>query len=406
MSENGVVVTGLGIVSPLGSDVEEFWTRLLAGDVGTRKITRFSTDAYRTDRGGEIPDFALKDHCVWSGEPLPRAAELFLASAAQAVSDSSLTGHGAARGVPLDRVGVVVGTVFGSRPHLAARVGEGDKKMVSRGSQVLARAPARQFGFAGPNVVLSTGCAAGNDALGQAWELIRSGRADAVVAGGAEELSEVVFALFTALRALAYDCVRPFDAERRGLMVAEGAAALVLEAASTASARGATPYAEVAGQASVADAHHITAPHPLGRGIATGTHRALSLAGLKPEDVDYVSAHGTGTRANDPVEVHALRTVFGGCSKGPAVSSIKGALGHSQGAASALEAVSCVLSIRDGAVPGSPTLRVVDPACQGVDLVRDTRTLDVNVVLSNAFGFGGSVSSLVLRRCPPTSAVI
>lgn len=405
MNDETVVVTGLGMVSPLGPDVPTFWAELLAGKVGIRRITRFATDAYRTDRGGEISDFILKHHCRWSGETLPRGAELFLAASAQAVRDAELAGGASVGRVDPDRVGVVVGTVFATRPAVdSCQAMERDGGATLPGPQLLARAPARHFGFAGPNIVLSTGCAAGNDALGEAFELIRSGRADAVIAGGADELSEVVFALFTSLRALAPDHARPFDAARRGLMVAEGAAALVLEPIASAFARSAPVYAELAGHSSTSDAYHITGPHPRGAGVVAASRRALAQAGLQTEDVDYVSAHGTGTPANDPIEAHALRVLFNGRgSKGPAVSSIKGALGHSQGAASAIEAVACVLAIRDGVVPGSPTLRVVDPTCNGVDLVRTKRQLDVGVAMSNAFGFGGSVSSVVFRRATTAS---
>lgn len=393
MSEHGVVVTGMGVVSPLGQSVKSFWAGLLDGEVGTRLITRFPTDAYRTDRGGEIPEFDLDEHCTWSGEPLPRAVELFLASAAQAVADAGVLGHLMTGELDRRRVGVVAGTVFSTRPAMAARAGHSARAV---GPQLLARVPARQFGLGGPNVVVSTGCAAGNDALAQAFDLIRTGRADAVIAGGADELSEVVFAIFTALRALAPDYVRPFDADRLGLMVAEGAAALVLESEGSARARGVFPYAEVGGHASAADAYHITAPHPEGRGIIAATRSALARAGVAVENVDYVSAHGTGTLANDAAEAGALRTVFG--SARPAVSSIKGSLGHSQGAASVLEAVCCVLAIRDGVVPGSPTLREPDPACAGIDIVRSTRDRNVDVAVNNACSFGGNVSSLVLRR--------
>lgn len=319
MKEESVVVTGPGVVSPLGQDVPSFWTRLLAGEVGTRKITRFATQAYRTDRGGEIPDFRLADHCHWSGEDLPRAAELFLAACSQAIRDSVLAGNRRVTSVDPSRIGIAVETVFATRPspspsRQAGREGEFPEP------QLLARAPARHFGFAGPNSVLSTGCAAGNDALGRAYELIRSGRADSVIAGGADELSEVVFAIFTSLRALAPDYLRPFDAERKGLMLAEGAAAIVLESVGSARSRGGPIYAELTGHASAADAHHITAPHPHGDGIVAATRIALRRAGLKAEEVDYVSAHGTGTPANDPVEAGALRVIFDGRGEGPAVS--------------------------------------------------------------------------------------
>ena len=220
------------------------------------------------------------------------------------------------------------------------------------------------------------------------------------MAGAAEELSEAVFSLFTSLRALAPEVVRPFDVERRGILPSEGAAALVLEPADRARARGARALARVAGYAATAEAHHLTAPHPAGRALAACLGDALARAGRSPADVGYVCAHGTGTPASDGVEAAALARFFDGPTA-PAVSSVKGALGHAQGAASALEAVVCVEAVRSGVLPGMPTVRRIDPVCEVVDLVAGpARCAPAGLAANVAFGFGGSTSALLIEAAP------
>ena len=261
-----------------------------------------------------------------------------------------------------------------------------------------------ELGVRGPRTVLPTACAAGNSALAAAADLIRDGRADTVLALGVDELSEAMFMMFSSFRALSPDVVRPFDLDRQGLLLSEGAGALVVERAEVARRRGARAYCRVAGHASVADAFHMTAPHPDGRGAAAAMRSALADGGLSPADVDYVSAHGTGTPANDVSEAKALVEVFGRldgpgqAGRVPAVSSIKSMTGHTQGAASAVEAVSCVLAMHRGAVPPTANLERLDPACE-IDVVGPApRPADVRVALNNAFGFGGSICCTVLVR--------
>ncbi|QKW07488.1 beta-ketoacyl-[acyl-carrier-protein] synthase family protein [Streptomyces sp. NA04227] len=392
-----VVVTGMGCVTPLGTEIDEFWAKLTSGAVATEEVTRFDTSGYPTRLAAEIKDPRLAGPLDEHGHDVPRCVRYVNHAAEAALRDAKLLDQSDTR-----RTGVLLGTVMGTRPHV--------EEVRRRGREfgsgedwdnpgLLALAPARAFGLRGPREVVAAGCAAGNTALSMAADRIRSGRADVMLAGGADELSEAVFRLFTTLRALAPDQVRPFDRERQGMLPGEGAGILVLESEDHALRRGATILAELSGYAVGADAHHMTAPHPEGRGMLACMRDSLAMAGLTPGDVDYVSAHGTGTPANDALEAAVTQAYFGPSGARPAVSSVKGMLGHAQGGASAVEAIACVRAIRDGRVPGNPTLREPDEKCAELDIVRGThRDMPVNVALSNAFGFGGNTSTVVFGR--------
>ncbi|MGW1282163.1 beta-ketoacyl-[acyl-carrier-protein] synthase family protein [Streptomyces sp. NPDC002586] len=394
-----VVVTGMGLASPLGIEVDTFWENVTNGQVATAPVTRFSTAGYPTHLAAEVADARLTAAGTPDAPGTPRSVRYVGHSAARALSDAKLLEHADPR-----RVGVVTGTVMGTRPHLEElrRLGlgiEGDRSWDS--PRLLAEAPAHEFGLLGPRHVVAAGCAAGNTAIAMAADCIRFGQADAMVAGGVDELSEAVFQLFTTLRALAPDQVRPFDRNRRGMLPSEGAGVLVLESLEHAVSRGAHILAELRGYAVAADAHHMTAPHPKGLGVLRCMRDSLEQAGLAPRDVDYVSAHGTGTPANDSLEAACLAEYFGPDGGRPAVSSIKGMLGHSQGGASAVEAIACVLAITRGRVPGNPTLRDVDDSCAGLDIIAGpARDMPVRVALSNAFGFGGNTSTVVFGQYP------
>ncbi|MFE6775501.1 beta-ketoacyl-[acyl-carrier-protein] synthase family protein [Streptomyces sp. NPDC057702] len=389
-----VVVTGLGVVSPLGSDVDRFWRRVTSGTVATGPIRRFATDAYPAHRAAEVDEPELTAPYDADGTLVPRA----LRYAEHAVRDA-LDSAKALHGTDPRRVGLVLGTVMGTRPHLEELRRRGADTAADRRwdtPALLASWPARRFRLGGPRHVVAAGCAGGNTALSTAADLITTGQADCVLAGGVDELAEAVFQLFTTLRAVEPDVVRPFDRDRRGTMPSEGAGVLTLESLAHARARGATVLAELRGHALAADAHHMTAPHPAGDALLRCVDASLRRGGLGPGDVDYVSAHGTGTPVNDATEAACLARYFGAAGARPATSSIKGMLGHAQGAASALEAVACVLAIVHGRVPGNPTLRTVDDRCRDLDLVRGpARDLPVRVALSNAFGFGGNTASVV-----------
>ena len=389
---SAIVVTGIGVRSPLGSGLDAFWRAALDGAVATRPLTRFDTARLSSDRGGEI---AADEH--GGAGDVPLAVQLAEAAAADAVAHAQLS----LDAVAPERVGVCIGTVMGPRPSVERWLAsdpiarEDPREAAWADPAEMSRAPARRLGLAGPNCVVATGCAAGNSALAWGAEALQAGRADAMVVGGADEISQAMLMMFDSFGLLAPDAVRPFDAEREGLLLGEGAAAFVLEREADARARGAYVHGRLLGWANVADAFHITSPHPEGRGAVRAMRRALAQADVEASAVDHVSAHGTGTPANDAVEARAIRDVLGSATDEVPVTALKSLVGHSQGAASALEAAACLLAIRDGLVPPVGNYETRDPACD-VDVVAGAaRAVPVEVALSNAFGFGGNIECVV-----------
>lgn len=393
-----VLITGAAVISPFGCGLAEFWDGLTGGVIATGPVRRFSTSCFASGNGGEVPGFTLAHlaQVLSASEAgrLPLSVRYAVAVVGAALRDAGLDGAGE----DLAGTGICMGTVMGTRPHVERYAATPAAAVATAGAPAadIASVPGRLYGLGEPRLVLASGCSAGNDAIGHAYDLIASGAADRMVAGGAEELSECVYALFTGLRALSADEERPFDAQRTGILPAEGAAALVLESRDSARARGARAYARLLGYAAAADAYHLTSPHPEGRALVRVLRDAIARSGCAVDDVAYVNAHGTGTPVSDRVEAAALARFFGPGHR-PAVSSIKGAIGHAQGAAGALEAIACMLAIRDGVIPGMPTLRQPDPECAVVDLVAgDARPARVGTAVSVAFGFGGATSALVL----------
>ncbi|MFD9622357.1 beta-ketoacyl-[acyl-carrier-protein] synthase family protein [Streptomyces virginiae] len=387
-----VVVTGLGAVTPIGQTVETFWSAALAGTVGTGPITLLDVTDFPCGLGGEITEFAAGPQ---------RVARLATAAAVQAADDA---GEGAWAGDPT-RIGACIGSLNGNRGdfepyavqfHRAEITAPHDGSRVSPPMVKISDSVCSTLGLLGPSLVVSTACASGNTALGHAADAIAAGRADVMIAGAADEMSLGILITFTTLRSLAHDCVRPFDRDRSGLLIAEGAAALVLESYDHARDRGARIYAELAGWSSFADAHSMVAPHPQGVGARRAMEGALAHARIPSHSVDFISAHGTGTPSNDSVESAAIRKVFG--SSTPAVSSLKGAMGHPQGAGSAIEAVACVLAIRDQVVPPTANLTAPDPECAMDHVMGVARRMPVSVALNNAFGFGGNTACTVFTR--------
>ena len=386
-----VFISGIAVMSALGCTVNDFWAGLVSGAIGTRQITRFDTSNYRTGNGGEVAgfdaDLMLPDSAF---KVLPRSNQYAVAVVGAAMRDAGLA--------EAHDTGICLGTVMGTRPHLERLLESGlslsgDRSWVSSSS--LAEIPAQAYGLNGPTNVVASGCSAGNDAIGLGYHLVAFRHVDRVIAGGVEELSEAVYALFTNLRALAPDNLRPFDVDRLGILPAEGAAALVLESAESVQNRGVRTYGQLLGYGCRADAYHVTAPEPTGRAVVGSIRDALDQAGLSPQDIGYVNAHGTGTPASDAIEAEALGRLFGSAGQ-TCVSSIKGSIGHAQGAASALETVASLLAISRGQIPGMPTLRQADPRCTAVDLVCETRSASTRAAVNVAFGFGGSASALVL----------
>jgi len=391
-----VVVTGLGLVTSVGIGRDAFWTAILAGTDGSDEVRTFDTSRYKVHRACEVKDLIPPK---LESDPGP-ASVLAAAAAELALRDAGLD-------PPLGDAGLAIGTTGGEIPilerinrrrHEAGRDSVDPAEFLRYPCHLIAANVARHFGITGPNRVVPTACAAGNYAISMAKDWIESGRADIVLAGGSDPLSTVAFTGFSRMFAISPDRCRPFDKNRKGILPGEGAAILVLESLESARRRGATIYAEVIGYGFSCDAYHPTMPHPDGAGVRLAMERALRDAKLAPSDVDYVSAHGTGTQANDRIEASAIRAVLGAETSRVPVSSIKSMIGHAMGAASAIEAVACALAIHTGFVPPTINYETPDPECPLDVVPNQARSVRVDVALNNAYAFGGNNSCVVFSR--------
>lgn len=406
-----IVVTGLGALSPLGVGVDVLWEGLLAARHGIRPIRTFDTSPYDSRCGGEVPDFdPLKFMPAEVAQGVGRAAQFGIAAGRMALADAglldprsgSLAGEGGAivPGIrPPDwRIGLCLGTTMGEIQELEAACAGQPGRLRRYPAARLAATIAVELGLGGPNVVLPTACAAGNYSIGHALDLLRDGRADAMVAGGVDVMAEVHFSGFHRLRSMAPDLPRPFSAGRQGMIVSEGAGMLVLEPLGSASRRGARIYAEVLGYGLSCDASHMTAPHPEGAGAHAAMTNALLEAGIAASQVSYINAHGTGTPANDRIETLAIKRLLGDHAYRVPVTSIKAMLGHAMGAASALEAVATALVVFHGRIPPTANYLGPDPECDLDYVTEGAREVAVTVALSNSYAFGGNNACLVLGR--------
>jgi 3-oxoacyl-[acyl-carrier-protein] synthase II len=419
MTMRRVVVTGLGMVTPLACGVEATWSRLIAGESGAGPITRFDTSNVVTTYACEIPrgdgtggTFNPDD---WMEPKDQRKVDDFIlygmAAAEQAVRDS---GWEPTTAEDFERTGVMIGSGIGgltSIAETAVLIKERGPKRVSPffipGALInlISGQVSIRFGFKGPNHAVVTACSTGAHAIGDAARLIQLGDADVMVAGGAESpISEIGIAGFNACKALSTKrpdeprkASRPYDADRDGFVMGEGAGVVVLEEYEHAKARGATIYAEVLGYGMSGDAWHITAPSEDGEGGERSMRAALKRAGLEPSAVDYINAHGTSTMA-DTIELGAVERMMGNAAAKATMSSTKSSIGHLLGAAGAVEAIFCVLALRDQVAP--PTINLDNPAVEPVLDLAANRAVkrEINVALSNSFGFGGTNASLVLGR--------
>lgn len=402
MTQRRVVITGLGIVSPIGIGKEAFWQGLMAGKNGISDVDLFDTSEFPCRRGGQIRDFVPSHHLRSEQiERMSAATQFAVAAARMAVEDSRLNGH-----MEPERTSVAMGTT-NSEAAALERVCETwvkdgyeqiDRQLITRyPGHLIPIHIAMEFGAEGPMVMMPNACSAGNWAIGFGSDLIKSDEADIVLAGGCDSLARSAFVGFNRTFAMAPEMCQPFDNNRKGLVHGEGAAVLVLESLDHAQRRGAHIYAEVAGFGVSADTYHITGPDPSGRGAVEATMNALTASGLKPEDIDYVSAHGTGTKPNDKVETLATKKVFGDLAKRIPISSIKSMIGHSFGAASAIEAVAGSLVIEEGMIPPTINYREPDPECDLDYVPNEARQHKVDALLSNAYAFGGNCAVLALQ---------
>ena len=414
-----VVVTGLGLVTPLGADVETSWKNLIAGESGAGTITRFDASNQKCQIACEVK---AKDH-PWGFDPdlrvdtkVQRQVDPFIIygidAAGQALEDAGLT--------EMDedlklRAGCSIGSGIGGLPGIELESINLHERGPSRVSphfvhgrliNLISGQVSIKYGMMGPNHAVVTACSTGAHSIGDAARMIKDGDADVMLAGGAEgTVNPLGIAGFAQARALntsfndrPTEASRPYDKDRDGFVMGEGAGVVVLEEYEHAKARGAKIYAEVVGYGLSGDAYHVTAPHPEGKGAELSMRMALRKAGLEPSDIDYINAHGTSTMA-DTIELAAAKRVFGDDLGGASMSSTKSAIGHLLGGAGAVESIFCILAMRDQIVPPTLNLHTPDEGTEGVDLVPlKAKQREVKAVLNNSFGFGGTNASLVLKR--------
>jgi len=400
-----IAITGLGVCTPIGVGVGPFWEAALAGVNGMREIRGFAHADLRTHVGGEIDDFEPREfmsaeHAALAG----RGEQLGVAAVRMAVEQAGLAGERIAHFAP-ERRAVSFGS-FGESARLddvvAATLASGwgalPHELVQRLPSRIAHAVAAAFDCRGSIFNLPALCAAGNYAIGYAADVLRCGRADVVLAGGSDAFSRIAFVGFNRLRATAPDRVRPFDLNRAGMILAEGSGALVLERLEDAQARGALVLAELLDYGLGCDAHNVAIPHPEGRGGVIALRQALARARVAAEQLDYISAHGTGTRENDRVETRILKEVLGAHAARVKISSLKSMVGHTISAASAIEAVACVQSLRTGWLTPTINYETPDPDCDLDYVPNVAQAHPTELIASNAYAFGGNCATLLLRR--------
>jgi 3-oxoacyl-[acyl-carrier-protein] synthase II len=395
-----VVVTGLGIVSSIGIGVQEFWKNLVAGQSGISDIGAFDTSDYPVHKGGEVknfrPEYFIDRRKI---RHLGRASQMAITATKLALKDAALNCK------DIRRAGVLMGTTLGEAPLIEKMneqlLGESYDQIQNFDiflypTNSIPVNVALEIDAHGPNIMFPTACSAGNYAVGYGFDLIRDEQNDIMFCGGADAFSRIAFTGFNRLMAMASDRCQPFDKNRKGMMLGEGAGVLLLESLEHAQGRGAKIYAEILGYGLSCDAHHMT--QPLEEGIVRCMEKALKNAGVSKEQVDYISAHGTGTPQNDKVECAALKKVFGKRSKSIPCSSIKSMLGHTMGAASAIESAACCLAIRDRVFPPTINFETPDEECD-VDCIPNFGRESVAIfVLNNSYAFGGNNAVMVLKR--------
>jgi 3-oxoacyl-[acyl-carrier-protein] synthase II len=404
MRRRRAAVTGLGIITAIGCNISSFWENLMQGVCGIKAITLFDASRYRSQKAAEVKGF--DPYQYFSARDLQRMSrcdQLGLRAAAEAVLDSGLNLEREDR----ERIGIFIGGgaggIFSAERYRREMLQKGWRRvrpslLLPFATCTITDALAQKYGILGPRATIATACSSSATAIGYALSSIRSGEVDLAIVGGSESLSEITFGGFNALRSLDEDCCRPFDLNRKGLSLGEGAAFLVIEEAEHAARRGAKVYAEILGYGSTGDGHHMTAPDPDGNGALRAMEEALRDSGISPGDVDYINAHGTATPANDLAETKAIKNLFGEKARKIPVSAIKSMVGHCLGAAGALEAVASVLCVRENRIPPTIHYETPDPDCDLDYVPNQSRTAKVGIALSNSFAFGGNNTVLVFGK--------
>lgn len=409
--KNRVVITGLAAISPVGTGVEKFWQALISGQSGIGPITRFPCENFPVRIAGEVKDFEPTQYLdKKEARRMARFTQFAAAAALMAVEDAQLE----LEQVDKNKVGVILGSGIGGIDLMEETTLVLHEKGPNRVSpffvpmmigNMASGQVAISLGAKGPNTTVVTACASGTHAIGDAFRLIQRGDADIVISGGSEAaVTPLALAGFSSMKALSTNneeptkASRPFDAKRNGFVMGEGCGIVVLESLESAQKRGAKIYAEMLGYGATADAHHITAPAPGGEGAARAMALAIQDAGIKPEKLDYINAHGTSTEMNDKYETMAIKSVMGPNPTKLAISSTKSMTGHLLGAAGGIEAVATALAIANDLVPPTINLENPDPECDLDYVPNKARQMTVNYALSNSLGFGGHNASILLGK--------
>jgi len=410
-NENRVVITGMGAITCLGNSVDEFWTGLKNGKSGIREISLVSPDGFPCRVSGEVRDFDTAEYMDRKeSRRMARFSQFAVAAAHQAVKDSGLD----LENEDLDRIGVLIGSGSGGLPETDQQAEIRVTRGVNRMSpyyipmmlvNMAAANISHTFNLTGYTNTCVTACAASTQAIGEASEIIRRGGADVIVTGGTEAgICEIGMGGFSTMRALTtwtgdpVKASRPFDSGRDGFAPSEGSGILIMESLQHATDRGAQIYAEIGGWGVSADAYHLVQPHPEGIGAAKAMQRALDSAGVSLDEIDYINAHGTSTPINDKSETIAVKRVFGDKAYNIPISSTKSMVGHSLGASGALEAIVCINSINDRIMHPTINQEEADPDCDLDYVPNVAREADLDIVMSNSFGFGGQNAALVIKR--------
>ncbi len=414
-NQRRVVVTGMGAISPLGHSVEKLWAGLVAGTSAVDRITRFDPSRFAVQIAAQVNDFNVEEYAEYIDRKEARRIDWFIqlavAGTAQALKQAGLKIDES----NADRIGAVIGSGIGGM----VTIEQSFRTLIEKGPMRVSpftgtymipnMAPGQiaiTFGARGPNFSIASACATGTNAIGEAYEIIRRGDADAMITGGVEsQLTEFGLAAFHRTTAMCTShnddpkhASRPFDAKRDGFVFGEGGGILILESLEFARARGAKVIAEMIGYGATNDAYHISAPAEGGAGAARAIRRALQKAGLKPEDVDYINAHGTSTILNDVAETAAIKTVFGERAYKIPISSTKSMVGHLLGAAGAIEAIATIKTIETGWIHPTINYEYPDPLCDLDYVPNQARQANVRVAMSNSFGFGGHNAIIVFKR--------
>ena len=404
MNRPRAVVTGMGILASIGQDLPSFWKNLQAGVCGIDRITLFDASGYRAKKAAEVKGFEPRRH--FSPRQLRRMSrcdQLGMKAALEALTDSALVLEKEDR----ERVGIFIGGgaggIFSAERYRKEMIQKGGRRvrpslLLSFSTCALNDAIAEEWRILGPRATIATACSSSATAIGCGLDAVRSGEVDIAVVGGSESLSEVTFGGFNSLRTVDEEYCRPFDLNRKGLSLGEGAAFLILEEAEHARKRGAKTHAELMGYGLSGDGQHMTAPDPEGQGAARAMQDALKDAGVDPEEVGYINAHGTATPANDASETKAIKILFGERARQIPVSASKSMIGHCLGAAGALEAVATILAIRADRIPPTIHYETPDPECDLDYVPNGVRDARVKIALSNSFAFGGNNTTLVFGK--------